>query len=155
MQISQLLTPEAVQLDLQGRTREDVLREIVDHLVSVYPQLRKARDKLYRKLLEREQLEPTALENGTAIPHCKYEGLEQPVLTIARSRQGVDFGARNGKPTHLFFTVISPNRQPALHLKVLASIAHLLKDNQRVQAMMRAENARELLEILKSWELET
>lgn len=155
MRLSQLLSPDAIDLNLQGTNRNEVLASIVDHIIRIHPELKKRRDNIYEKLLERERMEPTALSNGAAIPHCKINEIQQPIVTLGRTPEPVDFGARDGKPTRLFFTVLSPNEHPALHLKVLAAVARILKENKHVEALLKAPDEETVIDLIRQWDLES
>ena len=78
--------------------------------------------------MERERISTTAIGEGVAIPHGKLPGLERIYGVFARSSEGVDFNSLDGGPTHLFFVLIAPENAAADHLKALARISRLLKD---------------------------
>ena len=82
---------------------------------------------LARRLVEREKLGCTGLGNGIAIPHCKLAGLENVLLAVGVSKEGVDFHALDGKPVRLIFLVLSPAEAPAGHLQALARISRLVR----------------------------
>ena len=155
MRLSSLLDERAIDLNLRGGSREEILNGIVRHLVGVHPELARHRKRIYQKLLERELMEPTALANGAAIPHCKVKEVNRPVVTLSRTPEPVDFGSKEGKPTRLFFTVLSPMQQPALHLKVLAAVAQFLKDGKNVQAVLKAPTVEAVMEWIQQWDLES
>ena len=125
MKLHTLLTEDLILLDLKSRSREDVLREMVGYL--------KAKGKitknknLYEKLIQREKLGSTAIGDGIAIPHCKIKGIKPPfLLLLGISKRGVSFDALDGKPSHIFFLVISSPDNPGMNLEALASIAKLV-----------------------------
>jgi mannitol/fructose-specific phosphotransferase system IIA component (Ntr-type) len=95
-------------------------------MVSVSMGGRPAAEELYKALSEREYIDSTALENGVAIPHAKMEGLERPVIAIARSRKGCDFDSHDKMPTHLFFILLAPSGAFSEHIKLLARLAKVL-----------------------------
>ncbi len=125
MEISQLLPPEHVFLDIPARTREEVL-VFVAHRLEQAGAVRRAQD-LVDLLLDRERLGATVVGEQTAIPHCRVPGLERVVAAFARAPEPVPFDLDEGL-ARLFFFILSPAEQPAAHLEVLANIAHLLGD---------------------------
>ncbi|MGB4520372.1 MAG: PTS sugar transporter subunit IIA, partial [Candidatus Omnitrophota bacterium] len=84
------------------------------------------------------------------IPHGKSEVVRDFVLVFARCDMGIDFGALDGEKTYLFFALASPKKEVGWHLKVLAEIAHLVKDKFIVELLKKAKNKDEVLRIISS-----
>ncbi|MCY1074593.1 PTS sugar transporter subunit IIA [Archangium lansingense] len=131
MRISEFLSPEALIADLQARDKQAVLREMSAVLARAHPSLKE--ERLVEVLREREKLGSTGIGEGVAIPHGKLPGLTSLVAAFGVSRQGVDFEAIDGKPTHLFFALVAPENSAGVHLKALARISRLFK-NPRFRA---------------------
>lgn len=113
-----------------------------------------AKDKdLYEKLLQREELGSTAIGDGVAIPHCKMKGVKNPVVMLAISKKGVDFHSLDGKPSYIFFLVVSSPDNPSVNLQILAAIAHLVRKATRVIGKIQeAEDISKILDVLKDEE---
>ena len=106
MKLHILLAEDLVLLDLKSRSREDVLREIVDHLKT---KNRITKDKdLYEKLIQRENLGSTAIGEGVAIPHCKLKGVKAPLFLLGVSKQGVSFDSRTASRPISFLLSFPP-----------------------------------------------
>jgi PTS system nitrogen regulatory IIA component len=127
VQLTNLLKPEHVFLDIPARTREEVLVYVAQRLEQAGT-VRRSQD-LVDLLLDRERLGATLVGEETAIPHCKVPGLDGVIAAFARSPEPVPFGLDQGL-ARLFFFILSPQEQPAAHLKVLANIARLLGNPQ-------------------------
>ncbi len=127
MELANLLKPEHVFLDIPARTREEVLVYVAQRLEQAGT-VRRSQD-LVDLLLDRERLGATLVGEETAIPHCKVPGLGGVIAAFARSPEPVPFGLDQGL-ARLFFFILSPQEQPAAHLKVLANIARLLGNPQ-------------------------
>ena len=123
-----LLTPQSVKLSLASATRDEVLMELVAQIPQLVRQP-EARQKLFRALLEREQLHSTGIGDGIALPHAR-EALagvvDQPVVVFGRHASGIPFRAVDGAPARLFFLLVAPS--VTLHLAILARISRLLRD---------------------------
>lgn len=152
MPLSEWLTLPSIRFGLRADDVPTALTAIVDHLIAVEPRLAPHRRELLQRLLDRERMESTALDNQTALPHCKMPGLSAPVVCIDRSEDGVPFRPGSDERTHLFFTIVSPEDQPATHLKVLATVARFLQDAQNVRAVLRAASPAEVLAYIRAWE---
>jgi RNase adapter protein RapZ len=86
-------------------------------------------EKAYRVLLEREQLGSTGIGEGVAIPHGKMAELDRIILVVGRSTTGVDFAALDFRPCTIFFLVLAPEHVAGLHLRILAHVSRLLRDD--------------------------
>ena len=142
MRISEFLSPEALIADLQARDKQAVLREISAVLARAHPSLKE--ERLVEVLREREKLGSTGIGEGVAIPHGKLPGLGNLVAAFGVSRQGVDFEAIDGKPTHLFFALVAPENSAGVHLKALARISRLFKNPRFRAAILEAQTARDI-----------
>ena len=106
MKILDIMTEKSIIQDLRGRTKKEVLEELIDALLECKPEL--DRERLLSVLLERERLGSTGIGDGIAIPHGKLKDLDRLMLSFGRSSQGVDFESMDGKPVHLFFLLVAP-----------------------------------------------
>jgi PTS system nitrogen regulatory IIA component len=123
-----------------------VLEELADLLAAHHRELDKK--KVFDVLMEREKISTTAIGEGVAIPHGKLASVDRVVGAFARSPEGVDFASLDGGPTHLFFALIAPENAAADHLKALARISRLLKDEAFRRRLMAGETAEELFAII-------
>ena len=147
MKIMDILVRDAVLLDLASADKHAALRELARALAGAEPRLDAAR--LLDVLLERERLQSTGIGDGVAIPHGKVPGLERLVASFARSRAGVDFDSIDGQKTHLFFLLVVPEHAGGMHLKALARISRMLKDERFRRSLLEAADADELRSILR------
>ena len=83
-----------------------------------------------------------------AIPHAKYEGIEQISTVFARSTNGIDFQSLDRKPVHFIFLLLAPPASTGLHLKALAKIARLFKDTSLRDNILAAEDAKTIHTLL-------
>jgi nitrogen PTS system EIIA component len=81
-------------------------------------------------LEERERLGPTGFGGGTAIPHCKIAGLDQPVGVFLRLDRPVVYDAIDDEPVDLVFALISPISDGASHLRALAEVSRMFRDEK-------------------------
>jgi PTS system nitrogen regulatory IIA component len=95
-------------------------------------------------LSERERLGSTAIGDGIAIPHGKIRGVRQIIGTFGRAIKGVDFDSLDGHPTHLFFLLVAPEDSASLHLKALARVSRLFRDNAFREHLLAARDSAEI-----------
>ncbi len=144
MKLSELLDEDNIIPDLKAKDKKGVLEELVDAVITREPSIDKR--ALVKILLERERLGSTGIGDGVAIPHGKYHGLSQPLISFGRNREGLDFESMDGQPAHLFFLLVAPENSANVHLKVLATIARILKNSGFRKALMGAPSREEILE---------
>ncbi len=146
MTLDSLTRPELIFPELPGSDRAEVLRAFSDRLARLG--IVKNAEGLCERLLEREGLGSTGIGSGVAIPHCKIEGLKRVILAVGTSREGIDYGAADGKPVKLFFLVVSPPDSPAEHLQSLAAVSRWLKGNRRVERILALGDAEAIFRAL-------
>jgi PTS system nitrogen regulatory IIA component len=141
--LAEIVSPSLVFPDLRGETAEQVLAEIAAGLAGRLEQLQA--EPLRHGFVERERLGSTAIAGGLAVPHCRVPGLASIRLAVGIHRRGVDFGAADQRPTHLFFALVSPAAAPGAHLQLLASIARWARVPGRVEEVVAALDPAALL----------
>ena len=146
MKILDILHPEAIIPDLKSQDKKGILEELVTPLSHITHMDHK---DLFRVLMEREQLGSTGIGDGIGIPHGKIKGIDSMAIGFGLSKRGVDFDSIDGKPTHIFFTLITPEQSTGLHLKLLARISKLLKREGLKDKLMNASSTEDILTIIK------
>jgi nitrogen PTS system EIIA component len=137
MPISEILALDGVMPSLRASTKKQLLEAIAEHagpLASLPPRL------VFDSLLQRERLGSTGIGSGIAIPHGKFEGLSHLIGLFARLEKPIDFEALDGQPVDLVFVLLAPEGAGADHLKGLARVARVLR-NQAITSKIR--NVRE------------
>ena len=151
MKILDVLHKEAIISDLKAIDKQGVLEELVMPIAGIAGV---NQDYLVRVLMERERLGSTGIGEGVGIPHGKLKDLASLVLGFGLSRKGVDFESMDGQPTHIFFLLVTPENSTGLHLKLLARISRILKNEFFRQKLMDAANSDEIYSIIQEEEEE-
>ncbi len=146
MKLKDLIKENLIIAELKGKSKKQVLEELVNHLVSMNRSIDS--NELLRVLIEREKLGSTGIGNGIAIPHGKLNGLASIVLLFGKSSQGIDFDSIDGSPVHLIFLLVAPSNSAGVHLKALARLSRLLKDNNFRQALIKASDSQSIHRII-------
>lgn len=128
------LIESAEIIDLKGRTKDAVLRELVDVLAK-RSEITDPADFL-KRILEREKLISTGIGIGLAMPHVKIASVTDFVLAIGRSTHGIDFDSLDGHPVHIVAMIGASDRQSGEFLKVLAKLVLKLKDKSLRQKIL-------------------
>jgi PTS system nitrogen regulatory IIA component len=146
MRILDVLPKESIISDLKAQDKKSTLEELV------LPISRRSgvnKEELIRVLLERERLGSTGIGGGIGIPHGKLKDLEELMLGFGLSRKGVDFESMDGRPTHIFFLLVTPENSTGLHLKLLARISKLLKHEPLKEKLLGATTSDEIYSIIQ------
>lgn len=137
--IADLLPPGGIAIPLAAKTRSSVIARMTE--LAAQTGLLWDPDKMATALENREQLHPTALDNGVALLHPRrpLSGiLAEPFLALGRTYQGIPFGASRGALTDIFFLICSTTDQ--WHLRTLARLSRLVGDNDVLEALRHAED---------------
>lgn len=146
MKVADFLDPRAIVAELNAKNKKEVLQELCNALILLYPQL--DRDLMVGILLDRERLGSTGVGEGVAIPHGKLGEMHHLIACFGKSSQGVEFQAVDRKPVHLFFLLFAPENSAGIHLKALAKISRILKRPNLREALMSARSKEEVFSIL-------
>ena len=146
MKILDVLKKEATISDLQATDKKGVIEELVAPVAGIADI---DHEKLVSVLMEREQLGSTGIGGGIGIPHGKLTGLDSLLLSFGLSRKGVDFESMDGQPTHIFFLLITPENSTGLHLKLLAQISRILKNDPFKERLLNAVDSDDIINIIR------
>ena len=146
MKILEVLQKDAILENLVSTDKKGILEELV---APVAKAAKVSEEGLVKVLLDRERLGSTGIGGGVGIPHGKLKNLDNIVLGFGRSRNGVNFESMDGKPTHIFFLLVTPENSTGLHLKMLARISRLLKDESFKERLISASSQEEILSIIQ------
>ena len=104
--------------------------------------------ELLARLLEREEERSTGVGGGLALPHARVSGLERTVLLVGRVRDGLDFGAPDGRPVDLLFVLLSPADARSEHLRLLARVARIFAPEGILEKLRAAPGPKQLFQLL-------
>src|SRR5450432_3581982 len=150
MQISSLLNPDQIKLELAQVKRCNAINEVAQ-LLQANPNVTNFAG-FYEELLARERIESTCLGNEIAFPHARTDSLKGMVLAIGRSQQGVWF-ENSGQTVKLIFVIGTPKRMVTDYLSVVGGLARLLKDSSTREQLLTAKNTDEFIATLTQAEV--
>jgi len=146
MKIDEILKKESVIANLVGKNKLEVIKEMTTQLKQ--NNIIKDEQALFETLMEREKLGSTGIGENVAIPHGKSDELTQISTIFARSLEGVDFESLDQKPVHFVCMVIAPAHSTGQHLKALARIARLFKNQTLREGILEAKDSSGIYSIL-------
>ncbi|CAN5272792.1 PTS IIA-like nitrogen regulatory protein PtsN [soil metagenome] len=145
MTITDLVAPEAITSALKVNSKKQALQELASRAATLTGQNDRA---IFDVLMQREKLGTTAVGYGVAIPHGKLAKLDRLFGLFARLERPVDFEAMDGQPVDLVFLLLAPEGAGADHLKALARIARLLRDQDVAKKLRASRDAQAIYSVL-------
>ena len=145
-----ILSPNAVSVHLKAKTKEESLKEMVDLLIESGQLPVSQREVSIKALMEREALGSTGVGQGVAIPHAKVDGLKKIVAALGISPKGILFDSIDQMPARVFFLLLAPKNSAEAHLKALARISRLVKENDHFRTQLeKSESSADVVRLIR------
>jgi PTS system fructose-specific IIC component len=144
--INKLINEKLIRLNLNATTKESAFVELID-VLSAEGRI-SDKTQFLADINAREELGNTGFEDGIALPHAKSKAVSEPAVVVGVSREGIAYGAEDGKPSKLFFMIASPENGSDHHIEVLAELSSKLISDGFVDRFLAAQSESEALEIL-------
>ena len=145
MELREFFSLGAVELDLKGSSKDEILKE----LIGLLKLDEKSDAMLFKMLKRRENLGSTGIGRGIAIPHCRSLVVNKLRVAFGRKPGGVDFKAMDDKPVHFLFLIVAPPLEVSnQYLPVLGKIAQFGKEadvTEKLSALTSPEGFMQLL----------
>lgn len=132
MDVSDLIAPEGVVANLRVTSKKQALQELAKRAAKITGQPERA---IFEVLIERERLGTTGVGKGVAIPHGKLAALDRLYGLFARLEKPINFDAIDDQPVDLICLLLAPETAGADHLKALARVTRLLRDQAVCQKL--------------------
>lgn len=146
MELREFFSEDVVQLDLQGESKDEVLKE----LIAVLGLDEKSEGILYKMLKRRENLGSTGIGKGIAIPHCRSLVVNRLRVAFGRKSSGLDFKAIDEQPVYNVFLIVAPPLEVSnQYLPVLGKIAQFSKEPDVATRLRDIQSPREFLSLLE------
>ena len=148
MAVVNLIEEDIIKIPLEAKTKPDVIKELVD----VLKKAGKIEDaeSVFRAVMLRENMGSTGLEKGIAVLHAKTHKVNNLVLAIGVSPEGVDIDSLHGEPSKLFFLLIATPQQAGPHIEALSEIARLTRSSNFCKLLLNAKTPKEIVEIFSA-----
>lgn len=148
----ELLARGNILLDLEVRGFEDCLLAMIRQMVSHKLLTAEQGSSLEEEALSREKLGVTAIGRGVVIPHAYLAGMPADMVCFARLKGSIEYDAPDGHPVDLVFLLSGPAESHNNHLRMLARIVRLIRDDELLAALRGAGTADEVAAAFKAVE---
>ena len=145
MEINDLISSDVVVPNLKATSKKQVLQDLSRRAADSTGLHERA---IFDVLMERERLGTTGVGNGIAIPHGKLPELDRLHGHFARLEQPVDFQSIDERPVDLIFLLLAPESAGADHLKALAKVSRVLRDDSICEKLRGTDTSDALYAIL-------
>jgi len=146
MELREFFSEDVVKLNLEGTSKDEVLKE----LIALLGLDEKSEGILYKMLKRRENLGSTGIGKGIAIPHCRSLVVNRLRVAFGRKPEGLDFRAIDEQPVYNIFLIVAPPLEVSnQYLPVLGKIAQFSKEADVTARLQQLENPREFLQLLE------
>ena len=145
MVISEILSPKAVLTSIKATSKKRVLQEISIAVENIYGL---NQSEVFFALQERENLGPTGMGHGVAIPHARISSLKSIKGLFIKLIKPLDFGSMDSQNVDLVFVLIAPHESGANHLKALAKVSRILRNRSTCEKLRSTVDRSALYSIL-------
>ncbi|TET24857.1 MAG: PTS sugar transporter subunit IIA [Candidatus Cloacimonadota bacterium] len=146
MLLSDYVKADTIIAEFTGADKQSTIKEMVNLLASSGDITES--EQFLEGIMEREDIESTAIGNGIAIPHARGPYSKNLAISIGKSKQGIDFNALDGNPVHLVFMIAAPTEAKKEYLQVIAKIARFLKNEANRKIIVDAETKEQILQVI-------
>jgi len=150
MKFSDYLHPDSIELNLKAKIADEAICELAGllfkakHIADL--------DSVVAAVKSREASISTGLGEGVAVPHAKVETVSQPILAIGISEEGIEWKSVDDRPAHLIILIISPQKDAGTQLRLLTSVARLIKKKGIAPILLNTDSPQDLLEFFHEME---
>src|SRR3954466_13530082 len=146
MELREFLAEEAIQLDLKGESKDEILKE----LIALLGVDEKSQGILFKMLKRRENLGSTGIGKSIAIPHCRSLVVNRLRLAFGRKPGGVDYKAIDDQPANSFFLIVAPPLEVSnQYLPALGRIAQFAKETDVTDRLGELDGPKDFLALLE------
>jgi mannitol/fructose-specific phosphotransferase system IIA component (Ntr-type) len=144
--LAETLTPGRVVFGVEGPSLAKALASLLSQVPK--EELPTEGPAILFAALQRESLMTTYLGRGLAVPHCRIDSLDKPMLIFGRSENGIPLEHTNER-AELIFLLLTPSRMARIQPRLLADITGLIESEYVTQRLKNAERPDEIIEAIR------
>jgi mannitol/fructose-specific phosphotransferase system IIA component (Ntr-type) len=146
MRLTEILSPETVKVPLDGTTKEEILRELVDLICRGADE--PFCDDVYRTIMKREWLMSSGIGQGIALPHGFWSHEKRFAAALGIPAQPIEFDSIDGKPVKIVFLLVCDEEHTNTKLKALARISRLLHRKDFRKGLAASTSTEEAMRVI-------
>lgn len=153
MTLQDIIQPDNVLCNAHARSKKHCIEILSELLGQSNPEI--AIEEIFERLVERERLGCTGLDQGVAFPRCRINGIKSSCGALIKLSSPVDFDAADGEFVDLVFGLIVPSELDASHYAEIEQLTHLLRDETLRSNLRAATSSSDLYDALLAGQGET
>ncbi|RLQ93796.1 PTS fructose transporter subunit IIABC [Falsibacillus albus] len=147
--LTDLMSIDLLNIDLQGSTRDEVIDEMIEKLDQTGAL--QSSETFKEAIIEREEQSSTGIGMNIAIPHGKSSAVLKPSVAFGVKKSGVDWNSLDGTDAKLVFMIAVPEESEGdAHLKILQMLSRKLMDDEFRNELLHVQTKQEAYSLLTS-----
>lgn len=146
--VPEALNSSALTVDLQGETKQAIIKELVELLITSGQLDEAKRQRALDDLFEREASMSTGMQDGIALPHSRTAAVDHLLCAIGVKREGIDFDSLDEQPARIFIMTLSPKDHPGPYLQFMAELTKFLIREEDREGLLNCRTSDELHRLL-------
>ena len=144
--IADYIKEEAIELDLKSKNKNSVIKELYENIKKLG--LVKDEEGALKDLFAREEMGSTGIGKNVALPHAKTDAVDELIMTVGISREGIEYGGIDEENVNIFFMFLCPMDKTQEYLKTLARISRLIREDKFREKLIKSKTPNEIVEII-------
>jgi Kef-type K+ transport system membrane component KefB/mannitol/fructose-specific phosphotransferase system IIA component (Ntr-type) len=145
--LTMYLSPKQYVASLDARTAADAVAELAG---LVAQQTSCNRTAIQDAVFDGGLTARAGIGGGIAMPRARLTDLVRPLVAVGISKSGIHFDAPDGRPVHVVFLLVMPEKDATTPLDLSADIFHLMREPQCLERILRASNYTEFLSVIRT-----
>ena len=145
--LTMYLSPKQYVASLDARTAADAVAELAG---LVAQQTACNRTAIQDAVFDGGLTARAGIGGGIAMPRARLTDLVRPLVAVGISKSGIHFDAPDGRPVHVVFLLVMPEKDATTPLDLSADIFHLMREPQCLERILRASNYTEFLSVIRT-----
>lgn len=147
--LARLFAPNEVEFNLQGNTKDALLRELVQIFINSGAISQAKYNEVFNLFLAREKDISTGMQSGIAFPHTRTNLVKRMKTVVGISKDGVDFNSLDKQQSYIFIASLIPTEQPEPYLKMMSVMSQFLSIKENRDRLIACRSNRELYEVFQ------
>lgn len=143
--IASFLKKEFIACRAEIKTKEELFEYIAGN-AEKYAGIQK--DSVLKSLTERETYGSTGIGKGVAVPHCRIKDSKNVVIQVISLKDPMPYGSSDGVDVSLVFSLIVPEGNNLLYLKLISRISMLCNDEKMRKSLVGAQNPEKIIGLI-------
>lgn len=146
MKLANLLMDRRINLELQARTKDEAVNEMLDMIKEEGVVL--DYDAVLSSIREREEVEDTSYGHGFAFPHARTDAVNEMFILVGVSKKGLEGKTNDNIPVHIVCLLLTPSTIAKLYLQTLSGLATFGRMENMLEKILKIENKRDFIKLV-------